>query len=97
MNLHLYKHIYRHKHTHTQLHTHTSADVITNMQYREVKVTRRRKVRFVQKYYTGGKGAVGYIHIYFGIDMDVVKSFVKKDSQFSPHFPQNDMIGKCIR
>ena len=56
------------------------------MQYREVKVTRRRKVRFVQKYYTGGKGAVGYIHIYFGIDMDVVKLFVKRILNFPPIF-----------
>ena len=76
----------RYKYKHTQLHTHKSADVITNMQYREVKVTRRRKVRFVQKYYTGGKGAVGYIHIYFGIDMDVVKLFVKRILNFSPIF-----------
>ena len=78
----------RYKYKHTQLHTHThkSADVITNMQYREVKVARRRKVRFVQKYYTGGKGAVGYIHIYFGIDMDVVKLFVKRILNFPPIF-----------
>ena len=56
------------------------------MQYREVKVTRRRKVRFVQNYYTGRKGAVGYIHIYFGIDMDVVKLFVKRILNFPPIF-----------
>ena len=78
--------MYRYKYKHTQLHTHKSADVITNMQYREVKVTCRRKVRFVQKYYTGGKGAVGYIHIYFGIDMDVVKLFVKRILNFPPIF-----------
>ena len=53
----------RYEYKHTQLHTHKSADVITNMQYREVKVARRRKVRFVQKILYGWKGRYR-IHTY---------------------------------